>query len=96
MAVEPGGKPYADFDDARGQRPLALDSRLYGMQPDVSTQNLTGPMRLKIEGFEGSREQITAGMAGDRVETALSNVYVQVRRALARYAGTRVMKMSVE
>jgi hypothetical protein len=78
MAVEPSGKVYPDFDDARGQRPLALENRLYGLQSDVSTQNLTGPVRLKIESYEGGREQLTAGMAGENVETALSNICVQV------------------
>jgi hypothetical protein len=80
MAVEPSGKVYPDFDDARGQRPAPLESRLYGLQQhgDVSTQNLTGPVRLKIESYEGGREQLTAGMAGENVETALSNIFVQV------------------
>lgn len=37
------------------------------------------PVRLRIEWFEGPKELLTAGMTGDRGETAMSNVYVQVQ-----------------
>ena len=37
------------------------------------------PVRLKIEAFEGSKEQLTSWMTGDRGETAMSNVYAQIQ-----------------
>ena len=37
------------------------------------------PVRLKIEAFEGSKEQLTSWMTGDRAETAMSNVYAQIQ-----------------